>query len=60
MSEIIRPDRVIVHYKCCKCGATEEIPLQEGLCLDVLSSICYGCGKMENFMEIVGVSIQNL
>lgn len=54
MKKIIDPSKIIIHFKCCQCGAKLKIPLNK-----VMHIIfpCDKCNKIENFMKLVGVSI---
>jgi len=60
MKKIISVKRVLVHYRCCKCGAMSEKPLEEGTHSSV--DICRVCNFHTlfypgNLMKIIGVSI---
>ena len=52
--KLVEPKNVIVHYRCCECKATIDIPLKNVKHI----SICDECNYMENFMEMVAVGIK--
>jgi ribosomal protein S27E len=52
--KLVDPKNVIVHYRCCECKATVDVPLKNIRHI----SICEECSYMENFMEIVAVGIK--
>jgi len=52
--KIIPAKRVIVYYKCCRCGSIDNESLERGA---TSVGICDECNKIENFMEIVGITI---
>lgn len=54
MSELIDPIKVIVHYRCCECKVTINVPLEDIRHV----SICDECDYMENYMEMVAVAIK--
>lgn len=52
--ELIKPEKVIVHYKCMACGAKETMPLDN---VTTSAFVCDKCNNLENFLEIEGVEI---
>lgn len=52
--KLVEPKNVIVHYRCCECKATIDMPIKK------VGNIftCDQCSYIENFMEIVAVGIK--
>ena len=52
---LIKPNRVTIHFECCECRAKSTTLLSD---LVNMTFLCNRCNNMENYMEIIGVSIK--
>lgn len=53
--ELINPKYVLVHSKCCECEEVYTKLLSEGL--PKYDALCDKCNHMENYIEVIGVTI---
>ncbi len=53
--ELIETDRVTIHYQCCKCKKVIQTPLTQDF---LPASVCGECNTLENFLEKIGVTIE--
>ena len=55
MKRFIKAKDIVVHFECCECKATFTEILSETFIMS--STICDECDNMENFIEVIGVTI---
>ena len=53
--DLIDADKITLYYQCCECKDITKMPLKEHVSL---ASLCGECTNMENFVEIIGITVQ--